>query len=460
MQTLNAFIRELAVGIMNSILYFPAHARVEGSVNLIHSHLKKLQEEGQEFPLTIGIAEDRIVHGNKPLLGASLYAKKLTHAVMELETGGIKFEENVKKRDISFLLGLLSQKRKEIKGERDLNANLHNNDIKSLQFVAPFNDSSADADELWKTLDELRILQVPVELYQDMIDLLQTSAIRVVRNIELELDRVYEIAAKVLKILKEQPEVMLVIACNEESDDFNLRHSIRVCLRTCLLMKSLVSDRQLLLRICRAALLHDIGKALVPQEILFKPGSLTQEEREEMMKHPELGARILLKQENPDPLAVQVAFGHHITHDGRGYPVPPQDFQMDAVTQLLQVCDVFEALTTERPYKAAYTPLEAYKIMLGMKSMFHPGMLSYFIKTTGLYPLGTILELTSGEVGQVVFGPASFYSTRVRILRDETGHQIPLEEQPEFDLHILGDEDEREVTSILRSPSLLEGLLV
>ena len=72
MQTLNAFIRELAVGIMNSILYFPAHARVEGSVNLIHTHLKKLQEEGEKFPITIGIAGDRVVHGGKPLLGASL----------------------------------------------------------------------------------------------------------------------------------------------------------------------------------------------------------------------------------------------------------------------------------------------------------------------------------------------------------------------------------------------------
>ena len=460
-KTLNALVKELTVGIMNALLYFPEHARVKESIRQVLVHLETLAESGISFPLTIGVADDKIIHDGRPLLGASFYAKKLITAIAERKTGGLRFERTTEEKDVRFLFEVLARRTADGTDHRTLNARLELEEIDSIRFVAPLEEvAQGQRDELWNTLDDLRVVQVPVDLYQNMVDLLQTSAIRAARSIEIEMDRIYDVAVEVLRLLHDDPETLLLIASQEDSDDYNLRHSIRVCLRTCLVMQDLVEDHDLLLRICRAALLHDIGKALVPPEILFKPDTLTPDERLEMEKHPEHGARILLAQRDPDPLVVRVAFAHHIMHDGRGYPRLPGPFPVDPITQVLQICDVFEALCAHRPYKNAYTPRKAFQIMLDMRGCFHPGLFAHFIRSTGLYPLGTVLQLNSGEIGQVIHGALDFYTPRVRILCTADGKPVAPDERPEFDLVSTDPTGELTIERILHSPNLIEGLLV
>jgi len=463
MQIVNELVKEIALGLVNTLLYFSAHARVRGSIATIHEHLSNLQSEGFAFPLIIGVADEKVIFDRKPLLSAGFYATKLTSAIVERGSGGLRFEGLASEQEIEFLLDLLAKKPEEGTTVSALNALLERNEVRKIRFVPPLEESDNPADrDLWNTLDDLRVIRFPVELYQDMVDLLQKSAIRAARNIEIEMDRVYEIAVEVLKILQDQPEMILSIAGYEQTDDYNLRHSVRVCLRTCLVMKTMIDDHELLLRICRAALLHDIGKALVPPEILFKPGQLTDDERREMQQHPVHGARILLSQASPDPLAVRVAYAHHMTADGQGYPeVPPDEFELDQVTQMLQVCDIFEALCSIRPYKEAFTPRKAFKIMLGMRDRLNPDLLAHFIKTTGLHPMGSIVQLASGAIGQVVSCGENVHSARVRLLRDEEGRRIPPGERPEIDLDRVDEvQSEHSAKQILHTPNPIEGLLI
>jgi len=463
MQIVNDLVKELALGLVNTVLYFPAHARVRGSIAAIHAHLTSLQSEGFEFPLVVGVADERIIFDRKPLLGAGDYATKLTAAIVNRDSGGLRFDGLASEKEIEFLLALLGQKPEGKSTVPSLNAVLEKNGVRKIRFLPPLEESDGPADrDLWNALDDLRVIRFPVELYQDMVDLLQKSAIRAARNIEIEMDRVYEVAIEVLRILQEQPEMILSIAGYEQTDDYNLRHSVRVCLRTCLIMQTLIVDYELLLRICCAALLHDIGKSLVPPEILFKAGKLTDEERREMQKHPVDGARILLSQASPDPLAVRVAYSHHMTFDGNGYPeVPPGEFELDPLTQMLQICDVFEALCSARPYKEAFTPRKAFKIMLGMKGRLNPDLLAYFIKTTGLHPMGSIVKLSSGAIGQVVRRGKDVHSATVRLLCDEEGHRIPPDERPEVELDRVDEvHGEHAAKQILRTPNPIEGLLV
>jgi HD-GYP domain-containing protein (c-di-GMP phosphodiesterase class II) len=461
MQTLAALVKELAVGIMNTLLYFPGHARVQQSITQVRAYLEQLAAEGIAFPLTVGVAEDKIIHEGKPLLGASFYAKKLTTAIRERGTGGLRFEADVTDREIAFVLELLGRRSDPDGNDETLNQLLDRNHVEGIRFVPPFEESTPEGRaDLWNSLDDLRMIKVPAGVYQNMVDLLQTSAIRAARSIDIEMDRVYDLAVEVLKILSDQPEMLLAIAENEDSDDHNLRHSIRVCLRTCLAMQGLVDDRELLLRTCCAGLLHDIGKAMVPEEILGKPGALNAEELAEIRQHPVHGARILLAQDDPDPLVVRVAYAHHINSDRSGYPEVAPDFELDPITQLLQICDVFEALCAKRPYKRAFTPGEAFRIMLAERKRYHPGLLSFFIRTTGLFPLGSVLQLANGEVGQVVRGGKDFYSPRVRLLRTADGVHPPQDERPEIDLERTGADESRRVEAILHAPNLVEGLLV
>ena len=114
----------------------------------------------------------------------------------------------------------------------------------------------------------------------------------------------------------------------------------------------------------------------------------------------------------------------------------------------------------KRPYKRAFTPGEAFRIMLAERKRYHPGLLAFFIRATGLFPLGSVLQLDTGEVGQVVRGGKDFYSPRIRLLRTADGVHPPQDERPELDLERPSAGGPRRVEAILHAPNLVEGLLV
>ena len=227
-----------------------------------------------------------------------------------------------------------------------------------------------------------------------------------------------------------------ILASHSESyfDDFTYHHSVNVCLITTFLARRLTSDAELLRRIANAALLHDIGKSRIPTEVLYKPGILSQGERECLQEHPVMGAEMLLSMPAADDLAVAVAFGHHM-HDAAGsYPPTRRPFQCDWVTELVGVVDIYEALTAIRPYKAGLSSETAFKVMLdmpGLKSRLH--FVQLLFNCLGPYPPGAVLELDTGAWAMSLehnsFAP---YSPRVRVLT--TPDRAPLPRPYEIDL--------------------------
>ena len=128
-------------------------------------------------------------------------------------------------------------------------------------------------------------------------------------------------------------------------DTYTVGHSVRVALLAVLVGHNMKLDDELLLELCMAGLLHDVGKSQIPDEILFKPGRLDEDERTLMETHAQIGAEILMGHHQASPLAIAGAWGHHLRHDGGGYPDAPEWAARHFLTTLLQVCDVFEALT-------------------------------------------------------------------------------------------------------------------
>jgi putative nucleotidyltransferase with HDIG domain len=191
-----------------------------------------------------------------------------------------------------------------------------------------------------------------------------------------------------------------------------------------------------LLALGAAGLLHDVGKSKIPEEILYKPGRLDQEEFAIMKSHARLGAEILMEHKTTTPMDVAAAWGHHLRHDGDGYPEAPDWAVRDSVTALLQVCDVFEALTAIRPYKAPMTPREAYGIMLKDEGAFDPGLLHAFITTLGLYPPGSQVRLSDGRHGSVLAAGRDLDKPRVRVLLDAAGRPLREADQEVVDLAV------------------------
>lgn len=186
-------------------------------------------------------------------------------------------------------------------------------------------------------------------------------------------------------------------------DDFTYHHSLNVSLLSLTVAQSMNCTPDQLNRICQAGLLHDMGKSRVPAEILYKPARLNDAEAAIVQQHPVDGARILSRFPEIDPLAVSVAFGHHIKDGGRGYPGVSGKFALSPIVRLVEVVDIFEALTAHRPYKDPLTATQAFDILYSMPNMdsFKPYM-DLLLRAVGYNPCGSRVKTADGEIAVVV----------------------------------------------------------
>ncbi len=153
-----------------------------------------------------------------------------------------------------------------------------------------------------------------------------------------------------------------------------------------------------------------------------------------METHAQIGAEILMGHEQTSMLAVAGAWGHHLRSDGGGYPQAPKWAARHFLTQVLQVCDVFEALTAIRPYKPPFSPRRVYEIMVGDGGAFDPMALGVCIRAVGLYPPGSRLTLSDGTHGIVTAAGGDPEKPKVMVLTDEEGNELDELMQYELDL--------------------------
>ena len=209
---------------------------------------------------------------------------------------------------------------------------------------------------------------------------------------------VEDVAASVFR----HPGALVSLARLKTADDYTYMHSVAVCALMVALGRTLgLTDDE-----CRqaglAGLLHDMGKALMPGEVLNKPGRLTDAEHDVMKTHPERGFALLAESRGVAPEALDVVLHHHERIDGRGYP---HGLAGEAITRLARmgaVCDVYDAITSNRPYKAGWDPADSIARMAGWQGHFDPEVFAAFVKTMGIYPTGSIVRLASGRLAVVL----------------------------------------------------------
>jgi putative nucleotidyltransferase with HDIG domain len=187
------------------------------------------------------------------------------------------------------------------------------------------------------------------------------------------------------------------------ADEYTYLHSVAVCVLMVALGKQLGLRGEELKQVGVAGLLHDIGKMAVPHEILNKPDKLTDEEFDIVKNHPRRGWEILRTVFQVDVPALDVCLHHHERMDGKGYPERLSADTLTLHARMGAVCDVYDALTSDRCYKKGWEPAEAIrKMALWKDGHFDETVFRAFVKTVGIYPVGTLLKLKSGRLGLVV----------------------------------------------------------
>ena len=169
-----------------------------------------------------------------------------------------------------------------------------------------------------------------------------------------------------------------------------------------------------------AGLLHDVGKMKIDPAILNKPGKLTQEEFEHIKLHPSFGYEALCSQDDIPAAAVQAAHGHHERLDGRGYPQGLDGYQIPFITRVVTIVDAFDAITSHRAYDDARPIQTAYDVLRsGADKQFDGALVQEFIRWLGVFPVGTLVELHTGEVALVLEKhPQLHLRPKVVVLRD------------------------------------------
>ncbi|MCL6611374.1 MAG: HD-GYP domain-containing protein [Peptococcaceae bacterium] len=252
-----------------------------------------------------------------------------------------------------------------------------------------------------------------------------------------------ELAATVFEIVDQllmNRNTMVNLVDIRSHDQYTFNHSVNVCVLSVLTGIAMGYSRDRLGLLAMGSLLHDVGKIRIPPEILNKPGKLSAEEYELVKMHCQFGFEIIKSSEVTDIVAASISLQHHERYDGQGYPHRLKEKKIHEFSRIVGVVDTYDAVTSDRVYRKAFPPHEAYELISGAGGhLFDYEITRAFLSYIPAYPVGTIVILNTNEVGAVVENVRGYSKfPRVRILFDpygkyvENGKEIWLAEKTEY----------------------------
>ena len=234
-------------------------------------------------------------------------------------------------------------------------------------------------------------------------------------------DEVEEAVDGIIQSVFRNKDALINLSRIKQIDQYTYLHSISVCVLMTVFSRAVGYEAADIKEVATGALLHDIGKMRVPDEILNKPGKLLDAEFDLMRQHVNYGKEILTDIGGVSEIAMDVTMQHHERIDGTGYPYGLIGDEISQVGKMSAIVDVYDALTSDRCYKRAWEPTYALAKMLEWsKHHFGELLVHQFVRCVGVYPVGTLVRLESGTIGVVVEqSSAGLLSPKIRVIYDE-----------------------------------------
>jgi len=263
-------------------------------------------------------------------------------------------------------------------------------EVESEHAVRPFASGDQDIDIISR--------EIRVEAEQTIKDIWK----EVSKGGRIHIARVKSTVETILQELLKKRFTFLKLADIRALDDYTFTHSVNVCVLSLSLGIASGSTEAELLELGTGALLHDLGKVIIPTDVLNKPGPLDEVEMEIIHKHPAYGFHLLCQEPEIGIKAALIAYEHHERYHGGGYPQGLRGDSIYKFAQLVAIADVYDALTSDRAYRSKLKPYEAVEILIAMSGReFNPKLVNLFLENVEIYPVGCIVELNNGSLAVV-----------------------------------------------------------
>jgi len=269
---------------------------------------------------------------------------------------------------------------------------------------------------------------VPVEIRQHAIreirgtfeDMKEINTKTLPVLLDKKTNQIQQVLKDVMREMQESTDLLTILSDAYLYDSYIFHHSFNVTLYSLAIGKQLRLPQRQLEQLGMGAILHDIGKMMIPEEVLLKPGPLTEEEFLMIREHPSIGFEILRNLNAVSLLVAHCAFQHHERLDGSGYPRGIMKTDIHPFAKIIAVADVFDACTSNRIYRTKMLPSEGLDILYaGAGTLYDPTVIKAFTQAIAIYPNGLVVELNDGRRGIIAKQNAGF-STRpiIRILQN------------------------------------------
>ncbi len=460
----------LSGGINQRKLYFDSHPKIKKQGASFASQLRERLNNSGETAFFFGILNGKFIRDGKYLIGPSIAGKNLIEFAEKMNCGGFLFRKNIEAEEVSAFFRVAAELRDPVENIEEAQALFASEGIRNIDLSSFYREAQSgqepqnqdismidpgliqfdfsehdDADGgMGKTIsDELAPL---LPIFQSMYEAVTDNNLKISRDKDLDMAQTFSVGEDLHDVSDRETMDIMNLMRYPDYDSYTIGHSVRVSTLALTVGREMGWPEEGLAELATAGLLHDIGKAKVPEEILYKPGRLDAAERTIAESHAAIGANILLSRGEASPLVIAGAWGHHIRHDEGGYPPLPDWAILSPIAGLIQVCDVFEALTAARPYKLPMPPRRAFEIILKDRAAFCPLALAALIRSIGLYPPGSEVVLSDGTRGYVMRKGPDWEQPEVRLTQLKNGTKLDKEDQIIKQLHL---EEDLEVADFL-----------
>lgn len=282
--------------------------------------------------------------------------------------------------------------------------------IPQAESAASKNESAAPAQKPKISDRDLQIASleqefiIAVTCYEQGLKKLRAMHHELLSGHPLNMGLINELAEEIVDSVFRNPDALTAMTLLREQQSYTWRHMLNSAILMAVFAKYLGYELHKVRQMALAALLHDIGLAKVPQSILSKPSELTPLERAALGKHVAYGVSMLRNQKEINTMMLEMVVNHHERIDGTGYPRGVNASKLTREARIMAIIDVYAAMIAQKPYRNAHDPISALRYLLSNENEFDHALVQRFIKCVGIYPIGSLVELSNDRLAIVTQG--------------------------------------------------------